>query len=559
MNPILSRIIDDDVKHTPKVSPIMKAGISTHQISKGIDILSANIRNALKGAPEELTFEGIRVLRPEETFNILFSPTKESSTQYDLSKSNLVLCDLGLKWSGETLNSLVYLPYLEPGGLITLSDNKYIVSGVITDSVFSVNRDSILVKVLGGKELIYSVGFVINVNGERKHINIPHGPTLIDSDKTVNTKTLAVPLILYYLISKGIKACKGLVIREQEDTSLNKTHDVYTVSELSSRSVKVSSGWDSPIPREQLHIYVHKTKGTEESRRVAEALIYVYNHETVLFRGIEEAIKDKVTEHELWKYILGTATYRSNKSAGDIRILVENHLTAKRNALDEYSKDKLKHIGVIVNDYFETLSYVAMNYTDMLGREKEINEDPKLKYMETPYYLLFPIILGINKFIIDVTNKYKKASTPLLKKAVEDSYKNNLTRRRIFDIVTGSAINLSLTLLDSSNDNQYLKVGSVMTLQSQGSGVKKAKKKNMSHELKTVNGYNLILGSMLFLNKKTPSPLMRANLFLDICPDTGRIVIDPELEDKAKAINRLLNAHTESMDIELSEIEEVKI
>lgn len=77
-------------------------------------------------------------------------------------------------------------------------------------------------------------------------------------------------------------------------------------------------------------------------------------------------------------------------------------------------------------------------------------------------------------------------------------------------------------------------------MQSRGNGVRRGTKTQFPESTKTIRGHDLILGSMLFLNKTAPSPRFRINPYVLLEISTGKIIISKEDDEVAVKLDRML-------------------
>ena len=81
-------------------------------------------------------------------------------------------------------------------------------------------------------------------------------------------------------------------------------------------------------------------------------------------------------------------------------------------------------------------------------------------------------------------------------------------------------------------------------LQVRGRGVYKDPNKKLPYEFKSINGYDLIIGSLLFLSKDSPSPRFKANIFYNYDIRTGRAIVPDNLKYIIKKLDFLLKGKT---------------
>lgn len=86
-------------------------------------------------------------------------------------------------------------------------------------------------------------------------------------------------------------------------------------------------------------------------------------------------------------------------------------------------------------------------------------------------------------------------------------------------------------------------------MQSRGAGVKRGKQNQFPEATKTLRGYALYIGSILFLNKKAPSPMFRSNLFMDYDLWTGRLTIPSAINETILHLDNMLKGRLENEKI----------
>lgn len=86
-------------------------------------------------------------------------------------------------------------------------------------------------------------------------------------------------------------------------------------------------------------------------------------------------------------------------------------------------------------------------------------------------------------------------------------------------------------------------------MQSRGAGVKRGKQNQFPEATKTLRGYALYIGSILFLNKKAPSPMFRSNLFMDYDLWTGRLTIPGNINETILYLDEMLKGRLENEKI----------
>lgn len=90
-------------------------------------------------------------------------------------------------------------------------------------------------------------------------------------------------------------------------------------------------------------------------------------------------------------------------------------------------------------------------------------------------------------------------------------------------------------------------------MQSRGDGPKRNKIAQFPESTKTLRGHDLLLGSLLFLNKSAPSPRFRVNLYLDYNIYTGRLNIPDQIDKVLVKLDSMLMGRETNTKIEVLE------
>lgn len=94
-------------------------------------------------------------------------------------------------------------------------------------------------------------------------------------------------------------------------------------------------------------------------------------------------------------------------------------------------------------------------------------------------------------------------------------------------------------------------------LQSRGNGVNRGAKSQFPNNTRFIKGQDPLIGSLLYLGKKSPSPRFRANIFMDYSVENGRINIKDELIDIADELDKMLMGRIDETDEAYAEINQV--
>ena len=91
-------------------------------------------------------------------------------------------------------------------------------------------------------------------------------------------------------------------------------------------------------------------------------------------------------------------------------------------------------------------------------------------------------------------------------------------------------------------------------LQSRGNGVNRGAKSQFPANTRFIKGQDPLIGSLLYLAKKSPSPRFKANIFMDYSINTGKVNISQENIDIAETIDKMLMGRIDEDDEEYTNI-----
>lgn len=95
-------------------------------------------------------------------------------------------------------------------------------------------------------------------------------------------------------------------------------------------------------------------------------------------------------------------------------------------------------------------------------------------------------------------------------------------------------------------------------MQSRGNGTRRGSKSQFPEANKTIKGEDIVLGSVLFLNKSTPSPRFRVNPFLHYdFSKTGRLYIPEDIANTVAKLDVMLKGKQSNENDEIEIIDSV--
>lgn len=413
MNSVLANTIDNSC---PKFSENVVNGTGQYLFSTIPHYLDDIIRSSIKSLSPKINFvyKGYRHFTPKEEFNIMYV-SENNKPNYDLAESDLYLCEYIFEFNGQEIRKPLYLPYCEDGNLIRMSNTQYHVVPVLSDTVISPSYDKVFVRLLKDKLSFQSTSKSFVVDGNRIPGKVIH-------TEIVKTSTMGIrdnigrPLTavsLYLLGRFGLKyimehyaGVKDYVITDQDVDHLRENYTVYESVKTKPRSLK-----ETVYIGHELKICISKKeKISTFLENFIFGIIYSFDilpHELNDF--IEVYHSNNLREELLyWKILLGRIVYKNSFSVDRIVVDMVDHFDNLEGYLDNLIKVKLRENGIVAETFFDLLAVIMENYNTWLINSKEYNSDIRNRYIDILYYIMYDVIVGFNKVILNLNKRVGK-------------------------------------------------------------------------------------------------------------------------------------------------------
>jgi hypothetical protein len=557
MNKFLTDVIDAT---SPKFNTNVVNGTAKGILKDIPEFLNDIIMSHMKSlSPKvDLKYVGYRRMTPLEEFRKMFVNENNKST-FDLANSDLYMVEYIFEYNGRQISRPLYLPFCDRGNLIKISNTNYVITPVLSDTVISPSHKEVFVRLLKDKLTFRSSSRNFVVNGERIPGQIVH-TKIVKVNNNQLTDKIGKPLTavsLYLLGEYGFRetmnrycGTEQWIVTEDNVDNYREEYNVFESTKQKPRSLK-EHGYQGHNVKICIHNNVKMTPFLEN---FIYGLIYTLD---ILPDNADDAVSvingvDVENEKLFWRILLGRVTYKNSYSVDRLVEDINDHFDTLQGYLDTLIQNKLKENGIMVNNFFDLLVEILDRYNVWLLNSKEYNSDISNRYIDIHYYILYDIIVGFNRVILNINRRIMKKE--ISEKEINKIFANELSPRKIFSLVKSQAMNLSIMLADYSGDIIYPKTTAPLEDQSRGNGVKRGTKSQFPDATKTLKGHDLALGSLLFLTKTAPSPRFRSNLYLDYDLQTGRLIIDDELTKTIEVLDDHLRGRVENKAIETFEI-----
>jgi hypothetical protein len=527
-------------------------GLSSSISSQVPLFIDDTCKNGVKMCHEfGLEYKGYRLLTPEEEIGFIAGSSKKV---LDCNKNTLRLIELHHTLHGEELPPRrLYIPYIEDKGRLVLDNTELYVCPVLTDSVISPSTNSVFVKLNADKLNFNKQLFPILQNNNMIPTSVVYSSDLIrnNAKKTIG-KTVS-PIAMYVFLKYGIlntlkRYSNKADIRFYKDgrvpAEVLKTHDIFNNAPVKPKWLKRPE-WKP----DTLKIAIEKGKYDELTIKYITALLYITGTKPEI---VEEGFIDFVTSGDIQnenlalRLLIGWLTFYGNYTPEHSITVTDQHLSTIATYIDNKARGELAEIGHKVDDFYDLAEVLIQNYDAMITRGKTYINSLETRYIEVLYYLLYDIMVGINRSYREITRNARKEMqstgnrVKIGAKTVNDVFKRNL-RANTIKFIKGSQPGLQIYQMESSNDNIFFKTNSILELQERGNGTKRGNSRSaFPVNIRQLYASQIFQGNVLNLKKGSPTPLRSLNPFARLTPN-GKFIANEEILKTISLIDEYLN------------------
>lgn len=547
MQELFAKMLEE---HTPKVNPVIMNGIVTEYMSRSLEYIDSVFRTASDSFPTGVEYVGYERCTPTEEFEEVTRP-RNGKRQYDLARNDLYMVKYYFKFNGVALPPrFIYMPNIGEAGMFYIGGVNYHMTPVLSDKVISPGLDSIFVKLLRDKVIFRRLYHTMIVNDERIMTQIVWSNIYRKTPNKMVRTTKAIACLSHYLFAKyGVtgtfrKYCGFVpVFGEEEITETLYPKDKWVICE----SIKVKpkdfiGNFYTPneiriaVPREHWDMYVQS---------IISGFFYVIDNFPT---RMKVAYIDNVS---VWMVLLGHIIFSGNYSEAKLYKDIESHFISLSEYVDPIVIEKLKENNYYINNFYDLLAIILRDFNSIIVRSNGSTNSVFNKTVEVLYYSLYDITAGI--FKVNFTLNKIAAKKELSEREVVEVFNKHLRTGAIFSLTSGKIVTGSVGY---SGDHKYPKLTSILTEQENLPGATRGKKsKKTVTEKNRIHTSMLEVGSLLFLPKSNPTPVVRINPYLNVDLKTGSIIQNPKLTQILDTTQEMLKGMRSSIDIDMLESE----
>jgi hypothetical protein len=512
---------------TPRMNPILAEGIAVdhlmsidretgmNQTRKYIDQLM-RINQPLWA--EGFEYAGNTVCTPWKHFEEI---TREYGSKRiaNIAKTDTYMVQLNFRYKGEPLfPRFVLLPFVGPGGTLTLNGAKYVASAVTKDVGFSVLNGSIFIPFRRTKLTFKQQDHHYLRNGEREIMYVIWSQIHNEMGKRTkkdldNRPRIESSLTQYFFAQFGVtqtfKQWAGVDIKvgwlrdfDPKEYPVEKYNFYQSASWLKNKH-----------PIGELCLVLPKDQETDFIRRLVAGFWYVADAFPDRFQQPEY-----VDNIDMWRVILGQMVFGDFENIGKILENIRSHMHSLENSLDEMTMDELHSVGVKATNIWE-LFHVIM--TDLAHHLYDTDIDETSMYgkrLTVLPYIMDDFNYAVSMFAFLFQSRRDKTEWSLteLNDGLKRSFKLNTAIRKL------TSEHGELDTLSMPGDNKIIRCSSILVPQDRAKSSKAHNKSLIGDQSRLIHASIAEVGQYKNQPKNNPDGRGRLNMFAQIS-STGLI------------------------------------
>lgn len=537
---------------TPNFNQDIVEGMAYREMRRVESHIDKVMRTAAAGFPEGIRYVDYRRCTPDEEVREIFdnaSKSKRASksrTTLELSHSSIYLVKYMFTYRapGSTIDEALpdqhlYLPYVKPGGLITLRGSTYTISPTLADNALSVQTNTIFIQMSCGK-----LTFERRTHNYFRLGDGPYDPPqgmsvyVVSSqihnrqDKKGDTPTVKVgvahTLVNYLFCKYGVTPTFQIFANADVviGNSTTITRDEYPSDQwyiCTSTRMKPPGMKTNRYESSDMRLAVRKDQWSPLVHNLIGGFFYMVD----FFPS--QITPEFADDPRMWKVILGYAIFGEGGSHGRIIEDVQEHL----NSLDRYLNGEIQKEliadGIVVEDIYGFFVNIIETMHQRIA-ERSVNlssmYDKKLMVMRFA-------LADINHAIFNLMFKLQKSAKKNLNKL--EISKLMRSQLKPDTIIKLNKDHNEVSSVSAPGDNMFFKTTSLLVPQSSASGKRKGKgkgkgktKSNIADPTKFLHASIAEVGSYTTLPKSDPIGHSRISPFVHM-GDDGSIVRNPDL------------------------------
>lgn len=517
---------------TPKFNKEVCEGFAYHRINKAISYIDNFIKYSCSSKTNtHLSYLGYKEVAPRDEIKFLFNKT--SKVVHDIAENDIYLVKFMFQYGDEEeiREHFFYLPYLNKGNIIHLSGNKFLVMPVLSDKVVSIGDKIIFINILTAKYSFTRSYFSVIVGDNYHRVPIINTELYKNQVKKLEDTTKANTTVMHYMLAnygytKTMQILLGFVPKPVYDYTKNDKVMFRTAGNIPHGYIK----------NKQLYQPTN-IKFLVDSDKYNEDVLYCVGNMFYILDNFPESISiDELDNTAMWRRLLGEIIHSGNHGLAYLNEKISAHFNDLNSNFDTVTINKLKDIDIDTSNLMELLVIIFKNFNNWI-----MNIETRSLYYNKTYevesFVLSHITSRITRIVLDINKEELRVDGRKLdSKIVDKIFKKYFVTRAIFTLKKEKQY---VTSIEYSGDHLYFKNTS-MIVQQESDFININNPDVNTSERKKIVASMATVGSILGLSKKNPTPLIRANPYVNVDFKTGTILPHGQFNDIIENTDKLL-------------------
>lgn len=504
-------------------------GLACTYIPKALEYIDATMRSASNSFPAGLEYVGCSRCTPEDEYNEVCRQ-KNNKRTFDLSKSDTYLVRFHFRFQGKDLPPRhILLPYVLDGGILHISGPAFHIVPILSDKVISPEHNSLFVKLPRDKIIFNRKPHSLLINSVAQSEQIIYSKIYRNKNKnsSVPKTTDAATCMGHYLFARYgvtgtfLKYC-GYVPEFGYEEINEQTYPPSQWSIYQSWGIRPKSFRDKLYTPNKIRIAVRNDQRANPLvHQLVCEFIYAIDH-------FPERIEVKHMDNtNLWMILLGHIIFSAHFSEGKLHSNIKEHFQSLSEYADLIVIEKLREKGFIIEDFFDLIALILKEFNNLIYSASSDFNNVYDKTYEVLSYALFDITSSI--FTTNFKLNKLASKKDITEKDVVETFNKHLRMGEIYFLTSGK---IAVSSVSYSGDHKYPKITSVVNEQENvATTTHHNKSRRVIGPKQRIHTSAIEIGSVLFLPKSDPTPVVRINPYVQINIETGSVVPKEHLKD----------------------------
>ena len=525
-------IVDNDFvnlveESSPKMNPIIMKGVATFTLPKAKEYLNAVFTSGSRSLPAGLEFIGIRPLTEEEDF---FLTTKDRNNRrtFNIAHSTVSTQMFQFRFKGELIERPITLPYCNEFGLFSLSGTEYHFIPVISDKVLSPGFNDVFIRLLKDRLTFLARHHSVVVDEVGVTCNVVYGDIYRNKSKkerkapiTTGAHTTAVHYLLArYGFSGMFKRYTGCVptVGYEEINPEAYPPEEWVIVKTAFQNVAPHGIKGNYYRSTKLRLAIPRAKWSPAMLSLVTGFFYIADHFSDL------VVPEFVEDPRRWMVMIGHIVFSGVYGYDKLYTSINEHIMTLNDYIDPMAMAKLREIGVDVEDFYDLMFYVILNFESMIMERSKNQLTMFGKSLETLYYVFFDLTSGYHRAIYKLNRI--AVDRVLTRKHIDDAFNQFFKTGTVFKLTSDR---IYVAPMSTSTDHSYCK-GTAMAVPQEAntSGVRGRRGRLSVGDSQHLHASMMETGSLLFVSKSDPSPTRHLNPYTTVDPNTMTLIPNPD-------------------------------